>query len=441
MTTLYLLPLSLIPQWFTNVGVMAAGGTVTTAIAGTTTPVTTYTDSTGLVANPNPMTLSSTGRPVSASGAPVAFWVPAGTVVKFLVNDASGNQLDYLDNVQAINDPSNSGSVLPSLANPASSGGSGVGPVAGVDLVANAIKSYDTFADVRAANQPVLASGQTLSIQVQGANTVNDGDGGDFYWSATSVATDNGNTVLKPSITTGAGRWLRLFTPPYGAIGIVASASTTDLGSFLGNFLQITGSTAITSFGSSASTSRALFFVTFAGILTLTYNATSLIIPGGQNITTASGDTAILQYLGSGNWQVLAYYQAATPASGIAAGSFTATLTGMTATTTFTCQYKISNGICSLSGPGAIGTSNLGSMTLTGLPAICQPATQSFSLLCEVQNSTANQLGLAAITALSGTIQFTTAQVSGSVVGLGLGAFGNSGIKGLPSFALTYSLA
>jgi hypothetical protein len=103
--TLYILPLSYIPQWFTNIGVVATGGQITTYLAGTTTPVTTYTDNTGLVANPNPMTLSAAGRPVSASGAPVAFWVPAGTVVKFIATDAAGNQLDVLDNIAGVDDP------------------------------------------------------------------------------------------------------------------------------------------------------------------------------------------------------------------------------------------------------------------------------------------------------------------------------------------------
>ena len=105
MSTLFLLPMSLIPQWFTNVGVMAAGGSIYTYIAGTTTQVTTYTDNTGTVANPNPMTLSSSGRPVSASGAPVAFWIPSGTLVKFVAFDAAGNQLDVLDNMGGIGDP------------------------------------------------------------------------------------------------------------------------------------------------------------------------------------------------------------------------------------------------------------------------------------------------------------------------------------------------
>jgi hypothetical protein len=182
--------------------------------------------------------------------------------------------------------------------------------VAGVDLVANGIKSFDVFADVRAANTPVLASGQTLSIQVQGAASINDGLGGDFYWNATSVLADNNATVIRPTSASGAGRWLRLGTPPFGAYGTIAAGTTTDLGTVGPNLVQITGTGPITSFGSSATTARAFYVVTFTGACTLTYNAVSMLTPGAQNVVTGVGDTALLQYLGSGNWNVIALLRA-----------------------------------------------------------------------------------------------------------------------------------
>ena len=49
-------------QFFTNAGVPMAGGFVYTYAAGTTTPLVTYTDSTGLVANTNPVILDSRGE-------------------------------------------------------------------------------------------------------------------------------------------------------------------------------------------------------------------------------------------------------------------------------------------------------------------------------------------------------------------------------------------
>jgi hypothetical protein len=101
-----------------------------------------------------------------------------------------------------------------------------------------------------------------------------------------------------------------------GGVATVASAATVDLCAASGNvapraYVTITGTTTITSFGPTCNAGH-VKFVTFTGALTLAYNATSLIIPGGQNVTTTAGDQAVLMALGGGNWQV-AFYQ---PANG-----------------------------------------------------------------------------------------------------------------------------
>jgi hypothetical protein len=232
-TTYYLSGISLIVQYLTNLGLLAQGATLNTYVGGTvSTPVTTYTDSTGGSANANPMTLNAGGRPATPSGALAAFWVPGGTSVKLVVTDAAGNQLVNLDNVPAINDLTNSTNSLQALlASASSSNASGSGPVAGADLVANAVKSYDVFSDVRNANAPALVTGQTLSIEVQGGTIVDDGLGGPFYWSPTSLATDDNRTVLRPnSVASGsAGRWLRLY--PLGAPQIIAKAADQSVSS------------------------------------------------------------------------------------------------------------------------------------------------------------------------------------------------------------------
>lgn len=88
----------------------------------------------------------------------------------------------------------------------------------------------------------------------------------------------------------------------------IASSGTIDLGASIGNYVQITGTTAITALGTVAAGTWKM--VEFAGILTLTYNATSLILPGAANITTAAGDTAMFVSEGSGNWRLLAYTRA-----------------------------------------------------------------------------------------------------------------------------------
>lgn len=85
----------------------------------------------------------------------------------------------------------------------------------------------------------------------------------------------------------------------------IASAATTDIGSATGNYVKVTGTTTITALGTIQAGTRRI--VEFTGILTLTHNATSLILPTGANITTAAGDVATFVSLGSGNWKCVNY--------------------------------------------------------------------------------------------------------------------------------------
>jgi hypothetical protein len=100
-----------------------------------------------------------------------------------------------------------------------------------------------------------------------------------------------------------------VFTPADGNIAWadVASAATTNLSATSSN-VRITGTTTITSFGTADS--GLMRNLRFAAALTLTHNASSLILPGGANITTAAGDTAVAISLGSGNWVVVDYQPA-----------------------------------------------------------------------------------------------------------------------------------
>lgn len=128
-----------------------------------------------------------------------------------------------------------------------------------------------------------------------------------FYYS--------GSVNLRMDAYTSTGTLIESVDPVYpvgSGAGLtteatLTSATTTDLGTATSNIVDITGTTTITAFGSSANINNPLFFLRFTGILTLTYNATSLILPGTATITTAAGDTCVAQYMGSGNWKVLSY--------------------------------------------------------------------------------------------------------------------------------------
>lgn len=87
----------------------------------------------------------------------------------------------------------------------------------------------------------------------------------------------------------------------------IASATTTDIAGSTGNVVDVTGTTTITGLGTVQA--GAIRLVRFTGALTLTHNATSLILPTGANITTAAGDEAIMVSLGSGNWRCANYFR------------------------------------------------------------------------------------------------------------------------------------
>ena len=121
----------------------------------------------------------------------------------------------------------------------------------------------------------------------------------------------------------------------YGVKGSdITSASSINLYNSGGDYNHVTGTTTITSLG----TAPAGFEKTlvFDGTLTITYNATSLILPGAASITTATGDTSIFRSEGGGNWKCIFYQKY--DESYI---DFATTITGFSSSPTYTCKYKM----------------------------------------------------------------------------------------------------
>ncbi len=120
-------------------------------------------------------------------------------------------------------------------------------------------------------------------------------------------------TTAKPPVARSGGTMTGTLAMSAAAVNEakgadIASATTTNVGAATGNFVDVTGTTTIAGLGTvQAGTERT---VRFTGILTLTHNATSLILPGGANITTAAGDVATFRSLGSGNWICVTYQRA-----------------------------------------------------------------------------------------------------------------------------------
>lgn len=429
-TPVYLSPISLIVQYLTNIGVLAAGGTLNTYVAGTvSTPLATFNDNTGTVLNPNPMTLPSSARPAAASGAPTAFWTPAGVVAKLVVTDVNGNQLVYLDNLPAINDPT--GGLGASLANPATG--------FGADLVANAVKSYDVAASVRAANVPALASGQTLIIETEGSLAIGDGLGGAFYWSSSSSATDDGISVIKPNSTGGAGRYLRIVLPntfPQNLQNINYTFALGDAGR------QVAHNDANPyQYSIPANASVPFLIGTEIEVVNVGTGLITVVGAGPPTLYSYSnagtGPTTVPAYqsvrlmkVGTDLWLALD-----PTAINYAVGTFTATLTGCTAGVTGSITYKlIGNRVTlSLTGAAITGTSNANSFTFTGLPAAIQPTAQR-NCTCLLEDNTLITGGWGMANA-SGTVTF------GLTFANTAAGFTASGVKGLPlGWQLVYDL-
>jgi len=87
--------------------------------------------------------------------------------------------------------------------------------------------------------------------------------------------------------------------------GTISSATTTDIGTKTQGYLAVSGTTTITALGTP--TNKTEYTLKFDGALTLTHNATSLILPGGVNVLTIAGEVAKFRHEGSGNWRCVSY--------------------------------------------------------------------------------------------------------------------------------------
>lgn len=94
-------------QFFDNNGVILSGGKIYTYAAGTTTPQTTYTSSSGGTAHSNPIILNSAGRVPGGE-----IWLTAGLSYKFSVYTASNVLIATYDNISGINDTADADQII-----------------------------------------------------------------------------------------------------------------------------------------------------------------------------------------------------------------------------------------------------------------------------------------------------------------------------------------
>jgi hypothetical protein len=83
-------------QFFDNNGAPLNAGKIYTYQAGSSTPLSTYTDNAGLTANTNPIILGTNGRP------PNEIWMTDGLFYKFILKDSSDVTIQTYDNLYGI---------------------------------------------------------------------------------------------------------------------------------------------------------------------------------------------------------------------------------------------------------------------------------------------------------------------------------------------------
>lgn len=115
--------------------------------------------------------------------------------------------------------------------------------------------------------------------------------------------------ILNPTPSAISANSLTPSVLAFGPWTTAASAATVDLGAQTSRNIVITGTTTITSFGTTSTGDNIPYLLRFAGILTLT-NGSNLILPTGANITTAAGDVATVVWEGSNVWRVVSYQRA-----------------------------------------------------------------------------------------------------------------------------------
>ena len=145
-------------QFFNNDGLPLNAGKIYTYQAGSTTPLATYTDSSGLIANTNPIMLGTDGRP------PSTIWLTEGFFYKFVLKTSADVTIQTYDNLYGIV------SATPPAATPIPAGGillwsGSIGSIPAGYVLCNGSNGTP---DLR--NRFVVGAGSTYAVDATGGS-------------------------------------------------------------------------------------------------------------------------------------------------------------------------------------------------------------------------------------------------------------------------------
>ena len=376
---------------------------------------------------------------------------PTQQAVKKYVTTAISNKMNYTDTVALSNRINTKQSYSDTTTWDATrswvtSQGYGTGTVtsvgSGFGLSGGAITTTGTLR-VDTANVPTqyrvdtTAANALARINTKGSGTVTSVAGGfgltggtittsgTLAVDTTGVIATQADVNLAIRDTTALSNRISLLNTVQGAN--VASADTINLLTTTGNYVNVTGTTTIRGLSPSASANASIIgarrVVNFNGALTLTYNATTLILPGSANITTVAGDCAEFVYLGGVSWVCINYTKRTWTGTGsvmlAASPSTTGTLTaaaitasGTISMTGGTVTLGSSTGASTVGlGTGATTTGNTKTINIGG--AAASGSTQNINIGStaasgSTQAITIGSTAATSTTTLNGTVTATT---------------------------------
>ena len=181
-------------QFFNNDGLPLNAGKIYTYQAGSTTPLTTYTDSSGLIANTNPIILGTDGRP------PSTIWLTEGFFYKFVLKTSADVTIQTYDNLYGII------GAAPPAATPIPSGGiflwsGSIGSIPAGYALCNGSNGTPDLRD-----RFVVGAGSTYAVNATG------GSADSVVVSHTHAATST-SAVTDPGHQHGAGTFTGLNSP------------------------------------------------------------------------------------------------------------------------------------------------------------------------------------------------------------------------------------
>ena len=298
-------------QFLDNNGLPLAFGQIYTYAAGTSTPQVTYQDAGGVSTNTNPIILDASGR--------ANVWLDITLFYKFVVQDVNSVTLYTEDNVAGtaqdlggvtsiyagtgISVSGHQGNVIvsatsstttewtpgPTASYVSSTSFSVAGNQTTVFNVGRRVKATVSAGTVYGTViSSVLTSITTVTLLMDGAMVIDAGISAVWYGFVSGTPTST------PAV---------FGTTPVSMV----SAATLNIGGSATSTILLSGNTSVTAFDSVNSGAIRNIIVQPASYPIITYNATSVILPGLANLAMNPGDCATFVSLGSGNWQCTSF--------------------------------------------------------------------------------------------------------------------------------------